>query len=144
MSPTRTASSHRWIYVSSIIVLVALAFVGLLTYTQQKATNEARAKAQQLNDALVTEGLRPLNVDNTALVLGTDGGAACKDPNSALKRALWRVQTANGAGGPGLRPIIADHRILKAGAEVIKVYCPDNLAQYQERIDALKTEDLVR
>ena len=143
MSPTRMASEHKWIYIGAIVVLVVLAIVGLFTYTQQRATNEAHRKAQRLSDALVARGFRPFNAGNIALVLGTDGGAVCTDPNSALKRGLWLVQMANGAGGPGMRPIIADSRILEAGAEVIKVYCPERLPDYQEKIDDLKTADLV-
>ncbi|MGX4735722.1 hypothetical protein [Kitasatospora griseola] len=144
MSPTRMATEHRWIYIGSIVLLVAFVIIGLLTYSQQKATNEAHAKAQQLSDALVAKGFRAINVQNTARTLGTDGGAVCNDPNSALRQGLWRVQMANGAGGPGMRPIIADGRVLEAGAEVIKVYCPEKLAEYQEQINALKTGELVR
>ncbi|MFJ8441573.1 hypothetical protein [Kitasatospora griseola] len=144
MSPTRMATEHRWIYIGSIVLLVAFVIIGLLTYSQQKATNEAHAKAQQLSDALVAKGFRAINVQNTARALGTDGGAVCNDPNSALRQGLWRVQMANGAGGPGMRPIIADGRVLEAGAEVIKVYCPEKLADYQEQINALKTGELVR
>lgn len=144
MSSSRMASGQVWIYVGAVVVLVVLAAVGLLTYTQQQATDEANAKAQQLSRVLITQGFHPVDVHNTALVLGTGGGAVCKDPNSALKRGLWRIQLANGAGGPGLRPIVADRRSLEAGAAVINVYCPDRLAQYQERISALKTAELVR
>ncbi|WP_457030828.1 hypothetical protein [Kitasatospora sp. P5_F3] len=144
MSPTRMASEHRWIYIGTIVLLVGLMIAGLLTYTQQKATNEAHRKANELNDALVAQGFPAINVQNTALVLGTDGGPVCEDPNSALKQGLWRVQMSNGAGGPGMRPIIADGRILAAGAEVVEVYCPDKLADYQEQLNTLKTADVVR
>ncbi|WP_371494430.1 hypothetical protein OG871_04925 [Kitasatospora sp. NBC_00374] len=143
MSPTRMASEHRWIYIGSIVVLVGLVIAGLLTYTQQKATNEAHRKANDLNDALVADGFASRNVENIALTLGTDGGAVCDDPNSALKRGLWLVQLANGAGGPGMRPVIVDKQILEAGAEVIKVYCPEKLDDYQKKIKDLKTADLV-
>ncbi|MER7578861.1 hypothetical protein [Kitasatospora sp. NPDC097691] len=143
MSPTRMASQHRWIYIGAIVVLVGLVIAALLTYTQQKATNEAHRKANQLNDALVAKGFASRNTGNIADTLGTDGGAACNDPVSALKRGLWLVQLSNGAGGPGIRPIIADKMVLEAGAEVIKVYCPEKLADYQHRIDDLKTSDVI-
>ncbi|MDI2131886.1 hypothetical protein [Yinghuangia seranimata] len=144
MSPTRMASEHKWIYITSIVVLVGLAIAGLLTYTQQRATNKAYAKANQLNDALVAKGFRPFNVNNIAQLLGTNGGSVCADPNSSLRRGLWLTQLANGAGGPGMRPIIADQRILQAGAEVVRVYCPDKLDAYQRKIDDLKTGNTVR
>jgi hypothetical protein len=137
-------SEHRWIYVGAIVVLVGMMIAGVFTYTQQKATNDATSKAHQLNDALVAKGFPSLNVHNITEVLGTDGGAVCNDPNSALKQGLWLVQMANGAGGPGMRPVIADLRILQAGAEVVKVYCPDKLDAYQSKIDDLKTGNTVR
>ncbi|MFD7837574.1 hypothetical protein [Streptomyces sp. NPDC059761] len=143
MSPTRMASEHKWIYIGSIVVLVAMMIIGLFTYTQQRATNQAHEKANQLNDALVAQGFRPLNAGNIAATLGTDGGPVCEDPNSALKRGLWLIQMANGAGGPGMRPVIADNRILRAGLEIIKVYCPEKLDAYQEKIEDLKTSDTV-
>ncbi|SEL43706.1 hypothetical protein [Streptacidiphilus jiangxiensis] len=144
MSPTRMWSEHRWIYVGAIVVLVGMMIAGLFTYTQQKANNQAANKAHQLNDALVAQGFPALKVNNIIDVLGTDGGAVCNDPNSALRRGLWLVQMANGAGGPGMRPVIADSRILEAGAEVVKVYCPDKLDDYQRKINDLKTGNTVR
>ncbi|WP_405833534.1 MULTISPECIES: hypothetical protein [unclassified Streptomyces] len=143
MSPTRMASEHKWIYIGSIVVLVAMMIIGMFTYKQQRATNQAHEKANQLNDALVAQGFRPRNAGNIANVLGTDGGAVCADPNSALKRGLWLIQMANGATGPGMRPVIADGRVLQAGAEVIKVYCPEKLDAYREKIADLKTSDTV-
>ncbi|MFD8787436.1 hypothetical protein [Kitasatospora sp. NPDC059599] len=143
MSPTRMASQHRWIYIGAIVVLVGMMIAGLLTYTQQKATNEAYRKANQLNDALVAKGFAARNPHNIALTLGTDGGAVCDRPNSDLRQGLWLTQLTNGAGGPGMRPVIVDRKILEAGAEVIKVYCPDKLAGYQEQIDDLKTSDVI-
>ncbi|GHH80816.1 hypothetical protein GCM10018781_62060 [Kitasatospora indigofera] len=143
MSPTRMWSEHRWIYIGAIVVLVAMMIIGLFTYTQQRNTNEAYRKANQLNDALVANGFAARNPNNIANTLGTDGGPICEDPNSSLRRGLWLVQLANGAGGPGMRPVIVDKRILEAGAEVIKVYCPDVLAGYQEKINDLKTSDTV-
>ncbi|MFD0264345.1 hypothetical protein ACFXKJ_40235 [Kitasatospora indigofera] len=144
MSPTRMWSEHRWIYIGAIVVLVAMMIIGLFTYTQQRNTNEAYRKANQLNDALVANGFAARNPNNIANTLGTDGGPICEDPNSSLRRGLWLVQLANGAGGPGMRPVIVDKRILEAGAEVIKVYCPDVLADYQEKINDLKTSDTVK
>ncbi|MFF2045055.1 hypothetical protein ACFVVX_32035 [Kitasatospora sp. NPDC058170] len=143
MSPTRMWSQHRWIYIGAIVVLATMMIIGLFTYTQQKATNEAHRKANQLNDALVADGFASRNVENIALTLGTSGGAVCDDPNSALRRALWLVQLSNGAGGPGMRPVIVDQRILEAGAEVVKVYCPDRLDDYQKKISDLKTSGVV-
>ncbi|MFI1381920.1 hypothetical protein [Embleya sp. NPDC020886] len=144
MSPTRMWSEHRWIFVGAVVVLVGMMVIALLTYTQQRASNEAHRKANELNDALVAHGFAARNTGNIADTLGTDGGPVCEDPNSALRRGLWLNQMSNGAGGPGQRPIIADRRILEAGAEVIRIYCPNKLDDYQNRIKDLKTGDIVR
>jgi hypothetical protein len=144
MKTTRMWSEHRWIYIGAIVVLVGMMIAGLFTYTQQKATNEAHRKATELNNALVSQGFASRNIGNIANALGTDGGVVCTDPNSALKQGLWLVQLSNGAGGPGQRPVIVDRRILQAGAEVVKIYCPDRLTDYQEQIDDLKTSNTVR
>ncbi|MFD8317596.1 hypothetical protein [Kitasatospora purpeofusca] len=143
MSPTRAWSEHRWIYIGAIVVLVVVAVVGLFTYTQQKNTNEAYRKANQLNEALAADGFAVRDPATIADTLGTDGGVVCEDPNSALRRGLWLVQISNGAAGPGQRPVIADKRILEAGAEVVKVYCPDRLDDYQQKIDDLRTGNTV-
>ncbi len=82
---------------------------------------------------------RAVSAPRNARTLGTGGGAVCEDPDGALKNALRRVSIANGATGPGRRPVIADERVLKAGTIVLQVYCPDKLDTYRERIADLKT-----
>ncbi|WP_406005139.1 hypothetical protein OG440_02390 [Streptomyces sp. NBC_00637] len=144
MSPTRMWSEHRWIFIGSIVVLVGMMIAGLFTYTQQKATNEAHRKANELNDALVAKGFAARNTTNIANTLGADGGPVCDGPNSALRRGLWLIQLSNGASGPGMRPVISDRRILEAGATVIAVYCPEKLEKYKQKINDLKTEDVIR
>lgn len=70
-------------------------------------------------------------------VLGDDGGAVCADPNAALSRATLLAQLANGSGGPGTRPVIADSRVVQGELMVIKVYCPEELQDFQEFVDNL-------
>ena len=72
-------------------------------------------------------------------MLGDDGGAICKDPASALRKALLFSQLTNGAGGPGIRPVIVDSRIFKGELLVIQIYCPDELPQFQQMVEKLKT-----
>lgn len=76
-------------------------------------------------------------------VLGTDGGATCTDPNEALNRAILLSQLANGAGGPGARPVIADSRVVRGQLLIIEVYCPDQLEEFQQFVDDLKTDGVV-
>ncbi|MFJ1758408.1 hypothetical protein [Kitasatospora sp. NPDC088134] len=141
---TRMASQHKWIYVGAIVVLVGMAVVGLLSFTQQHATNEAYRKADELIGKLQATGYPAPDRGQIARTLGTDGGAVCADPGSALNRALQRVQLSNGAGGPGQRPVIANARTIAAGSVVLSVYCPDRLADYQETIKDYKTGDTVK
>jgi hypothetical protein len=72
-------------------------------------------------------------------VLGDDGGAVCANPNNALSRATFHSQLTNGAPGPGNRPVIANDRVAKGELAIIKIYCPDQLAEFQQFIDNLKT-----
>ena len=75
-------------------------------------------------------------------VLGDDGGATCADPNDALSRSILLSQLTNGATGPGARPVIADSRVFKGQLLIIKIYCPDELDDFQAYVDNLKTDDV--
>lgn len=144
MSPTETARRHKWIYIGAIVVLVGMVVGALLTWSSVHRTNEASRKADQLNEQLTANGFRSYPREDLARTFGTDGGPVCTDTTSALNKAQWLAQQANGAAGPGSRPVISDRRILDAGALVVKVYCPDRLKDYQDQIDDLKTGDTVR
>ena len=73
-------------------------------------------------------------------VLGDDGGATCEDPNEALNRAVLLAQLSNGASGPGSRPVIADSRVFQGQLLIIEVYCPDELDDFREFVEDLKTD----
>ena len=75
-------------------------------------------------------------------VLGDDGGATCENPNDALSRAVLLSQLANGATGPGARPVIADSRVFQGQLLIIEIYCPDELDDFQEFVDDLETDDV--
>jgi hypothetical protein len=138
MNRSMMASRHRWIYVGSIVLLLAMLVTGLVLFNQAHRSLTADRKAQQLSEKLTAAGFEAPDQGQIARTLGSDGGVVCNDPNSALKRALWLGSLSNGAGGPGQRPVIADQRILDAGALVVQVYCPNQLATYQDRINDLK------
>ncbi|BAJ29451.1 MULTISPECIES: hypothetical protein [Kitasatospora] len=141
---TQMASQHKWIYVGAIVVLVAMAVVGLLTFTQQHATNESFRKADELIGKLRDNGYPTPDREQVARTLGTDGGAVCEDPASALKTGLQRVQMSNGAAGPGQRPVIVPERVVQGEALILQVYCPDQLDDYREQIEDIKTGDTVK
>ncbi|MFD8686432.1 hypothetical protein [Streptomyces sp. NPDC059651] len=144
MSPTRFASEHRWLYIGVIVLLVALAVVGVIRYETVKTDNQATKKAEQLADAAEDAGYRRPDVNTLKRTLGNDGGQVCEDPGSALKTALWKINLGNGATGPGMRPGIEDSRAVRAEAKILEIYCPDELHRIQDKIDDLKTDDTVR
>ncbi|MFJ3668207.1 hypothetical protein ACIPSE_17385 [Streptomyces sp. NPDC090106] len=144
MSPTRFASEHKWIYIGAIVVLVALAIVGVVQYESVKSTNEAATKANKLADAAVDAGYPRPDTEVIERALGTDGGEVCKDPATALKSALWKINISNGAAFVGQRPVIGDRKALRAEAKILQIYCPDKLDDIKDELDDLKLDDTVR
>ncbi|MFB7905004.1 hypothetical protein ACFXPX_22885 [Kitasatospora sp. NPDC059146] len=138
------ASRHRWIYLGSIVLLVAMLVTGLLSFTQLHATNLANEKAGELATRLGSAGYPVPTRDQITHTLGEDGGAVCADPANALNQAQWTYGMSNGAGGPGQRPVLSDREVVKAEAIVLSVYCPDRLAAIQDKIDDLDLRDTVR
>ncbi|MDV5146808.1 hypothetical protein R1T08_22105 [Streptomyces sp. SBC-4] len=144
MSPTRFASEHKWIYWGAIVILVGLVITGLIKYSTVKRNNETLSKANQLQEELVRAGYSSPDTDTIERLLGTDGGQVCEDPGSALKTALWKIQQSNGATGPGMRPVITDTKAVEVERIVLQVYCPDELDDFEDALDDLKTDDTVR
>ncbi|MFF9145639.1 hypothetical protein ACF1BN_12370 [Streptomyces sp. NPDC014861] len=145
MSPTRFASEHKWIYWGAIVILVGLLITGLVRYSGFKRTTEATDKADRLSEELVRAGYPAPDRETAVRLLGTDGGQVCEDPGNALKKALYRLQQlSNGATGPGSRPVIADSKAVDAERIVLQVYCPDQVAAFDEAVGDLKTDDTVR
>lgn len=144
MSPTRMASEHRWVYIGAIVVLVALMVIGVIQYQSIKKTNDTKEKADQLSEQLVEAGFPAPDTGVVQRLLGTDGGIVCESPDDALRTALWKIQMSNGSGGPGQRPVISDTRAVEAERIVLQVYCPDQVDDFDEAVDSLKTDDTVR
>ncbi|AWT44767.1 MULTISPECIES: hypothetical protein [Streptomyces] len=144
MSPTRFASEHRWLYLGAIVLLVALAVVGVIRYASLKETDEAARKANRLADAAEQAGYPRPDVGTIQRALGTDGGIVCDKPGSALESALWKINVSNGAAFVGQRPVIADAQAVRAEAKILEIYCPDQLHRIQDKIDDLRTDDTVR
>jgi hypothetical protein len=126
-------------------VLVVLCVVGLVTYSGNKETKEAQDKAQQLTQKFQSAGLRVPEDQNVFVrSLGTDGGAVCDNPASALGKAALIDTITNGADFVGRRPVIIDRRVLKGEALILQTYCPEKLPDYQSKIDDLKTDDTLK
>jgi hypothetical protein len=142
MSTVMEAETRRQratIYVVAGIVVVALVVVGLFTYRPGKSTPQAQAKADQLSAALTTAGLPAPDKQQVVRLLGEDGGAACANPTHALNKAILLSQLANGATGPGARPVIADSGAVQGTLLIVKTYCPDQLPALQKYLNGLKT-----
>jgi hypothetical protein len=136
---------NRWIYWVIGGVVLVLCVIGLITYSGKKEDEEARQKAQELTQKLEQAGLRaPEDEDILVRTFGTDGGAVCDNPGDGLGKAILFDQFANGAVQVGRRPVIIDGRLLRAGRLIIETYCPDELEDFREEFDDLKTDDVIR
>jgi hypothetical protein len=146
--PAGTAESpdsHRTLYWVVGAVVAVLAIIGLITYSGNKSDQLAQDKAQQLTQALQKAGLTvPADQDIIIRSLGSDGGAVCDNPGSALGKAVLVDQLANGASFVGRRPVIVDRRILQGELLILQTYCPDKLQGYRDKIDDLKTDDVLK
>lgn len=132
---------RNWTYGVAVAILVVLIVVGLFTFSSARSTAQSQAKADELIAALEAEGLTSPSRDQIVTVLGDDGGALCDDPGNALRQSIVNAQLANGAAGPGLRPILADAaRLLKGELIAIQVYCPQELEDFREYVDGLRSE----
>ena len=137
---TSTQKDRRVTYIVITVALVLLLVICLVFYRSAESNQEAQDKANQLIAALQQAGVRAVpSQEQIVGVLGNDGGAICKNPSSALRQALLFDQLTNGASGPGRRPVIADSRIFKGELAVIQIYCPDELPQFQQMVEQLKT-----
>lgn len=130
------------LYIIIAVAVVVLMVAGLIVYRSAKSTPEARAKADQLIAVLQKAGVRTPSRNQIVRVLGEDGGPVCANPAKALNKAILLAQLANGAGGPGTRPVIADSRILKGELLVIQIYCPGQLSAFQQLVSQLKSANV--
>jgi hypothetical protein len=131
----------QWVALGLLILLVVVALLG---FRSAKSTAEAQDKADQLIAALKDAGARTPSQDQVVRVLGEDGGATCDDPGSALRRSTLHSLLVNGAAGPGMRPLIADNRVVKGQLLVIQIYCPDELEKFKDVVNDLDFDDVVK
>jgi Tfp pilus assembly protein FimT len=143
-TPAENQPRHerRWIYIGAVIVLIGLTLGGILAFSTVRQSARASEKADELIAAIEEAGGTAPAKDQITRVLGSDGGATCANPNEALSRATLLAQLANGATGPGSRPVIADSRIVQGQLLIIEVYCPDELDDFKAFVENLKTADV--
>ncbi|MEV7647880.1 hypothetical protein [Arthrobacter sp. NPDC089319] len=130
------------IYVVVTVVLVILAVWAVVAFSAARESQRAEEKAtelvQVLKDAGATAAPAP---EVVARVLGDDGGSVCANPNRALSRSTLYALLTNGASGPGIRPVLVDNALFRGQLAIIKVYCPDELKEFQQFVDSLETTD---
>ena len=140
---TSTQRERRIIYIVIGVALVLLLIIALVFYRSAQSDQQAQDKANQLIAALQKAGVRVVPSQQQIVnVLGNDGGALCSDPASALRKSILFDQLTNGASGPGRRPVIVDNRVFVGQLAVIQIYCPDELPQFQQMVENLKTADV--
>jgi Tfp pilus assembly protein FimT len=137
---TQSPRERSWIYFTAIAIIIVLVVWGIFAFSSARETSQAQDKADELIAALQDAGARTPDQDQIVRVLGDDGGATCANPNEALSRATLLTLLTNGATGPGARPVIADSRAVKGQLLIMKVYCPDELEDFQDFVDDLKTD----
>jgi hypothetical protein len=131
--------SHKWVYITIIVVIVALMVAGALMYHDQKQTNEAKAKAREFVAKLNAAGLKAPSEETAVRLFGVDGGPFAQNPDKTLLQSQYAWQL--GTAGPASRPVILDPDFAKAAEIFVSVYAPDKLAEFQEFVDGLKTEE---
>ena len=138
-----TDSERRTIYiVVGVVVLVLLVIALFRTARRRPPSRPIRRRTS--SSPRFRRGRCHASKDMVVRVLGDDGGAICQDPNAALSRAAVLDRLMNGAGGPGMRPVIADNRAVKGELLVIQIYCPDELPSFQEFVNDLNLDNLVK
>ncbi|WP_076262012.1 hypothetical protein [Intrasporangium flavum] len=146
MTVTETSSKkeNRTTYIVMGALVLVLTVIALVTFHSGKTSQEAQQKAVQLTAALTAAGARAPSQETLVRLFGNDGGSVCDDPNGALRRGVLTQQLMNGAAGPGMRPVIADRRVVGAQLLIMKVYCPDEVPSFQEFVNSLNLSDTVK
>jgi hypothetical protein len=129
------------LYIVVSVVLVIVAVWAVIAFSSARGAQRAEEKAAELVQTLEDAGATSLRPEVIARVLGDDGGAVCANPNQALSRATLYGMLTTGAGGSGERPVIVDNEVLQGQLAIIKVYCPDELKDFQEFVDSLETTE---
>ena len=134
-------NTHAIMYLVAFAVFVGLSVWGLVAFGQHRDDERATALATELAIRFADAGLRSIDIDAAARVLGTDGGAACTAIDGVLRDGLRNGQLVSGAPGPGQRPVLASRELLVGSRLVVEVYCPARIPDYDALVDDLKVVD---
>lgn len=131
-------NTHLIMYLAAFALFVGLSVWGLVAVDRHRDDERATALATELAARFSAAGLRSIDVEAAAQVLGTDGGAACTDTDGVLRQSLRNQQLVSGATGPGQRPILVSRDLLVGSRLVIELYCPDAVPAYDELVGDMK------
>ena len=133
---------HRSVlYVVVSVVFVILAVWAVITFVSARESQRAEEKADELVQTLEDAGSTAPSPEVIARLLGDDGGAVCANPNQALSRATLYGLLTTGGSGPGMRPVLVDNSVFRGQLAIMKVYCPDELEEFEQFVDSLETTD---
>jgi hypothetical protein len=131
--------SHKWVYITLIVVIVALMIAGAVLYRDQKQTKEAKAAATEFVHALKAAGLPAPTVEEAVRMFGADGGSFAQSPDESLVQSQYAWQL--GTAGPASRPVILDPDFVKAAEIFVLVYAPEKLAGFREFVSGLDLQE---
>jgi hypothetical protein len=138
----KNVASHRdhvVTYTIVALIVAGVAVAGVLTFSYKRQSAQADEKAAQLQQRWAELGLKStLGRSSIVRLYGTDGGAVCDTSSRDLSQALLRTALANGAAGPGQRPVVVDRKLLEGERAVVEVYCPDKLSDFDSFANDLK------
>jgi len=131
--------SHKWVYVTIIVVIVALMLAGVVMIRDVRQGREAREKAKEFTTKLHDAGLPAPTVAEAARLYGVDGGPFAGEPDADLLQAEYAWW--HGTAGPAGRSLIMDPDFLEAATIFVAVYQPDRLAEFQEFVSGLELDE---
>ena len=148
LEPEHYGDDKPWVrktaYVVVALIFTGLAITALFTFRTVRESREASTKADTLISSFTSAGLPTPSKEQITHVLADDGGVVCADPSGFLNQALARVNMANGAAGPGQRPVIVPQNVVEGQRLVIEVYCPEHLDEFNEFVNSNKYADTVK
>lgn len=126
------------------LLLLVLVVIGLVTYSGEKESERATAKAAELTAKYEAAGLTAPDERIIIRTLGDDGGNVCDNPAESVGLALINDSLANGASHVGRRPVIADVRALQGQKFIFETYCPEELEDFQKELSEYKTDETIK
>ena len=131
--------SHKWVYITIVVVIVALMVAGVALFRQEKQSKAAKAAATEFVAALKAAGLPAPTVEEAMRLYGTDGGPFAGNPKADLEQAEYGWW--HGTAGAANRPFRLQGDYIEAARIFVMVYRPDKLAAFDEYVAGLDTDE---